>query len=187
MNPKKLYFLIIGAWRRYNDWQSVWHWRQFSRWSYINSSQFLKGNLTLPSTIRCTLVELHQYVYMFRKQSNENPTKWPNTLKQFVGKLPTNCLSVFGHFVNLALKGLTAYGSRFQETLDYLQLINDISYPQLLHKDKIYQWINTTVFSCQYGTFCPIWYLFFNFKSMKNTHGGVLLLVKLQAKACNFT
>ena len=35
-----------------------------------------------------------------------NPTKWPNTLKKFVGKLPTNCLSVFGHFVNLALKGL---------------------------------------------------------------------------------
>ena len=36
-----------------------------------------------------------------------NPTKCPNTLKQFAGKLPTNCLSVFGHFVNLALKGLT--------------------------------------------------------------------------------
>ena len=35
-----------------------------------------------------------------------NPTKWPNTLKQIVGRLPTNCLSVFGHFVNLALKGL---------------------------------------------------------------------------------
>ena len=35
-----------------------------------------------------------------------NPTKWPNTLKQFVGKLPTNCLSVFDHFVELALKGL---------------------------------------------------------------------------------
>ena len=35
-----------------------------------------------------------------------NPIKWPNTLKQFVGNLPTNCLSVFGHFVNLALKGL---------------------------------------------------------------------------------
>ena len=33
-------------------------------------------------------------------------TKWPNTLKQFVGKLPTNCLSVFGHFMGLALKGL---------------------------------------------------------------------------------
>ena len=35
-----------------------------------------------------------------------NFTKWSNTLKQFVGNLPTNCLSVFGHFVGLALKGL---------------------------------------------------------------------------------
>ena len=31
-----------------------------------------------------------------------NPTKWPNTLKQ----RPTNCLSLFDHFVKLALKGL---------------------------------------------------------------------------------
>ena len=36
-----------------------------------------------------------------------NPTKWANTLKQFVGNsLPTNCLSVFYHFVILALKRL---------------------------------------------------------------------------------
>ena len=35
-----------------------------------------------------------------------NPTKWSNTLKQFVGNLPTNCLSVFDHFKGLALKGL---------------------------------------------------------------------------------
>ena len=35
-------------------------------------------------------------------------TKWSNTLKQFVGNLPTNCLSVFDHFVGLALKGLRA-------------------------------------------------------------------------------
>ena len=38
---------------------------------------------------------------------NAIPTKWPSTLKQFVGKLPMNCLSVFDHFVKLALKGLT--------------------------------------------------------------------------------
>ena len=37
---------------------------------------------------------------------NANPTKWSNTLKQFVDNLPTNCLSVFDHFVKLALKGL---------------------------------------------------------------------------------
>ena len=28
-----------------------------------------------------------------------NPTKWSNTLKQFVGKLPMNCLSVFDHIL----------------------------------------------------------------------------------------
>ena len=36
-----------------------------------------------------------------------NITKWSNTLKQFVGKLPTNCLIVFDQFVGLALKELT--------------------------------------------------------------------------------
>ena len=36
-----------------------------------------------------------------------NPTKWSNTLKKFVGKLPTKCLNVFDHFVGLALKWLT--------------------------------------------------------------------------------
>ena len=38
---------------------------------------------------------------------NANFTKWSNTLKQFVGNLTTNCLSVFEHFAGLALKGLT--------------------------------------------------------------------------------
>ena len=36
-----------------------------------------------------------------------NPTKWSNTLKQFVSNLPMNCLTVFDHFVKLALKGLS--------------------------------------------------------------------------------
>ena len=38
---------------------------------------------------------------------NANPEKWSNTLEQIVGNLPTICLSVFDHFMNLALKGLT--------------------------------------------------------------------------------
>ena len=37
-----------------------------------------------------------------------NPIKWSNTLKQFFGNLPANCLSVFDHFVELALKGSIA-------------------------------------------------------------------------------
>ena len=31
-----------------------------------------------------------------------------NPFKQFVGNLPKNCLSVFDHFVGLALKGLSS-------------------------------------------------------------------------------
>ena len=34
---------------------------------------------------------------------------WSNTLKQFVGSFPTNCLSVFDHFVGLALKGILCH------------------------------------------------------------------------------
>ena len=32
-----------------------------------------------------------------------------------------------------------------------------------------------------------IWYHWHNSKNVKNTHGRVLILVKLQAEACNFT
>ena len=45
--------------------------------------------------------------YIWRINSlGGNPTKWSNTLKEFVGNLPRNCLSVFDHFVGLALNGL---------------------------------------------------------------------------------
>ena len=50
-------------------------------------------------------------IYIFPMEYNVNPlranfTKWSNTLKQFAGKLPANCLSVFDHLVGLALEGL---------------------------------------------------------------------------------
>ena len=44
-------------------------------------------------------------------------TKWPNTLKQFVGNLPTNCLNVFGHFIGLAIKGLNSSSSKPSSTV----------------------------------------------------------------------
>ena len=34
---------------------------------------------------------------------------------------------------------------------------------------------------------CTIWYHLYNLKNVKNTHGEVLVLVKLQALACTFT
>ena len=51
-----------------------------------------------------------------------NPTKWSNTLKQFVGKFPTNCLNVFDHFVGLALKGLKVVGL-LQRAIFYKTLV----------------------------------------------------------------
>ena len=34
---------------------------------------------------------------------------------------------------------------------------------------------------------CAIWYHLYNLKDVKNIHGGVLILVKLQTEDCNFT
>ena len=50
---------------------------------------------------------IYTYIYLYiLNPLSANFTKWSNTLKQFVGKLPSNCLSAFDHFVGLALKGL---------------------------------------------------------------------------------
>ena len=61
-----------------------------------------KSKITLNKTldIRPSLNEIFNLL-------SANFTKWSNTLKQLVAKLPTNCLSVFDHFVGLALAGLT--------------------------------------------------------------------------------
>ena len=50
---------------------------------------------------------------------NANFTKWSNTLKQFVGNLPTNRLSKFDHFVGLVLKVLR---------LPKIQIVDDFKY-----------------------------------------------------------
>ena len=39
-----------------------------------------------------------------------NTLKWLNTVKQFVGNLPANCLSAFDYFVEMALKELKCDG-----------------------------------------------------------------------------
>ena len=66
-----------------------------------------------------------------------NPTKWLNTLKQFVGNLPANCLSVFDHFMNLPLKGLMVQTlkriSQENETLILLQNLGFVINLKMLH------------------------------------------------------
>ena len=49
--------------------------------------------------------------------------------------------------------------------------------------NKLYTW----QVGFPYMMLCAIWYHWYNLRNLKNTHGGVLLLVKLQAEACNFT
>ena len=58
---------------------------------------------------------------------NINPLKWSYTLKQFVGNLPMNCLSVFDHFVKLAMKELMS------QIATVLVLIKNIN-PKTLRK-----------------------------------------------------
>ena len=58
---------------------------------------------------------------MFQSVVNGNPLstnflKWSDTLKQFFGKLPTNCLSVFDHFKGLSITALVVMpGNLFKE------------------------------------------------------------------------
>ena len=44
-----------------------------------------------------------KFSFIFFNPLRANSSKWSNILKQFVGNLPTNCLSVSDHYVGLAL------------------------------------------------------------------------------------
>ena len=63
----------------------------------------------------------NEYKFVSLNPLSAKLKKWPNTLKQFVGNLPTNCLSVFGHFVGMALKGLIKATSIILETGNFLR------------------------------------------------------------------
>ena len=63
-----------------------------------------------------------------------NPTKWSNTLKQFVGNLPPNCLSSYDHFVGFALKELIVWWLKTRLSFFLVNLVaNNL---QLLLKGK---------------------------------------------------
>ena len=91
----------------------------FKKWNFIKPiehSGVENHIVVLHSFIRyvITFNRKKEFVKIKSKSQSEvlnslsaSPTKWSNTLKQFVGKLPTNCLSVFDHFLGLALKELT--------------------------------------------------------------------------------
>ena len=74
-------------------------------------------------------------MHFFFNPLSANPTKWSNTLKQFVSILPTNCLSEFDHFVGLALKVLNV-----GEQLRWMPIIlNHIFYPTKTTGNNIFR------------------------------------------------
>ena len=75
-----------------------------------------------------------------------------NTLKKFVGKLPTNCLSVFDHFAGLALKELNqAFITPSQGNYD---LINKRLCQYLLSEDNHSLFdIHENIFACLFSVY----------------------------------
>ena len=59
------------------------------------------------------------------------------TLKQFVGDLPMNCLSVFNHFVKLALKGLISGGKKKKRSVKALVRKLEVNLKEICDQAKI--------------------------------------------------
>ena len=66
----------------------------------------LKFEVTFFINFAIVWCDFTNIIHIITNSLSTSFTKWSNTLKQFVGKLPTNCLCVFDYFVGLARKGL---------------------------------------------------------------------------------
>ena len=113
--------------------------------------KYLTGNLVKDSGLTLYIsIYIWWYIFLLMTAAviinplSANPTKWSNTLKQFVGFLPTNCLSLFDHFVGLAHKGLTC-------TTDKTLRINRS--PLLILLSCIFDWMG------DHATFDVLFYL----------------------------
>ena len=90
-----------------------WDMRKVARHTFYLSYLFAKPPIFLIVNLLWKYFYTVKFVFLLvihvLNSLSANFTKWSNTLKQFVTKLPTNCLSVFDHFVRLALKGLNVF------------------------------------------------------------------------------
>ena len=79
--------------------------------SKLGNNKSLSPKYKISEPVYCDIFKMYLTVFVrcLLNPLSVNPTKWSNTLKQLVGKLSTNCLSVFDHFLKLALKGLRVY------------------------------------------------------------------------------
>ena len=74
----------------------------YSSWNHQKTTGFLMISGGIEVKVFCCFQKVwnenidHTWFYLLRT----NPTKWSNTLKQFVYNFPRNFLSVFDHFKN---------------------------------------------------------------------------------------
>ena len=81
-------------------------WKYYTRQYYNNLDSSEKKHQRLFCSISIQKMFYLHDRSRFLNSLSANPIKWSKTLKQLVGNLPTICLSVFDHFVGLALKEL---------------------------------------------------------------------------------
>ena len=124
------------------------------------------------------ILGVFSYSHQFFKNFNTlsvNPTKWSNTLQEFVGNLPTNISSVFDHFVGLAVKGLTEILS--QDNQQFFSLVIKL----------IQKWL----WWCPKVRFCwhQIWWEFINKieNILRQSHKVTITSSKLQMLLPNYS
>ena len=88
--------------------------------------------------------------WMMWKKPPPNPlnadfAKGSNTLKQFIGNLPTNCLGVFDHFVGLTLKELKNNKALTKISFTLVRVFFMQLY-EILHDLRRHIWGNLAVF-----------------------------------------
>ena len=84
--------------------------------NYCYATRMKSGDKFLISLAKLVL-KTKASIYSSINPLSANPMS--NTLKQFVNKLPTNCLSVFDHFVKLVLKELIKVLKYWKLCLDF--------------------------------------------------------------------
>ena len=102
---------------------NLWYTYSITLFGNIGTFRILTDVIFVWSDIYQLTSSMRKSLFSYSKSGTaplwlDSLTKWPNTLKQFVGNLPTNCLSVFGNFVWLALKGFseeTDFGKKYRE------------------------------------------------------------------------
>ena len=121
-------FIFEKVFRLKNDapfsWILSWLFLFYTSWKRQKSFDFILGSFQRiwKENIGLKLLNINiflEYVNPLRT----SPTKWSNTLRQFVGKLPTTCLSVFGHFVGLELKQLKFLTESTSGNILYINIV----------------------------------------------------------------